>query len=191
MQGLSERQYAEQIGRSRPAVQKMKRAGKLVLFPDGSINAAASDARRAENTDPAQERGNGPPAAQAATGDPGGDAEALPEGDGKLPPFLRARTMHEVLKVQERRIAVEVKKGALVDKAKAEAMVFRLAREERDAWITWPARAAPVIAAEIEQALAEEGVREIEVSVALVQGILERHVSEHLEALADLRVSLG
>ena len=31
----------------------------------------------------------------------------------------------------------------LVDRARAVAVVFRLAREERDAWVTWPARAAP------------------------------------------------
>ena len=47
MQGMSERQYAAHVGLSRGAIQKAKTAERLVLYPDGSINAAASDARRA------------------------------------------------------------------------------------------------------------------------------------------------
>jgi hypothetical protein len=43
MQGLSERHYAANVGLSRGAIQKAKTAERLVLCPDGSINAAASD----------------------------------------------------------------------------------------------------------------------------------------------------
>lgn len=35
---VSERAYAERIGRSRVSVQDMKRKGKLVLHADGSID---------------------------------------------------------------------------------------------------------------------------------------------------------
>jgi hypothetical protein len=56
MQGMSERQYAERVGLSRGAIQKARKAERLVLFPDGSIDAEASDARRAETTDPAKTR---------------------------------------------------------------------------------------------------------------------------------------
>ena len=56
MQGMSERQYAAHVGLSRGAIQKAKAAERLVLYPDGSINAAASDARRAETTDPSKTR---------------------------------------------------------------------------------------------------------------------------------------
>jgi hypothetical protein len=55
MEGLSERAYAAQSGLSRGAVQKARKTGRLVLFADGSINAAASDARRAQATDPDQQ----------------------------------------------------------------------------------------------------------------------------------------
>ena len=56
MRGMSERQYAAHVGLSRGAIQKAKAAERLVLYPDGSINAAASDARRAETTDPSKTR---------------------------------------------------------------------------------------------------------------------------------------
>ena len=36
--GLSEREYAAHAGISRGAVQKARASGRLVLYPDGSIN---------------------------------------------------------------------------------------------------------------------------------------------------------
>jgi hypothetical protein len=55
MEGISERAYATHSGLSRGAVQKARKTGRLVLFADGSINAAASDARRVAMTDPDQQ----------------------------------------------------------------------------------------------------------------------------------------
>ena len=58
MEGMSERQYAAHVGLSRGAIQKAKDAGRLVQYADGSIDAVASDARRAAMTDPAKQRGD-------------------------------------------------------------------------------------------------------------------------------------
>ena len=55
MQGMSERAYAAHAGLSRGAIQKARKSGRLVLFADGSIDAAASDASRAATTDPDQQ----------------------------------------------------------------------------------------------------------------------------------------
>ena len=57
MQGLSERKYAAHAELSRGAIQKAKTAGRLVLHADGSIDAAASDRKRAAMTDPSKQRG--------------------------------------------------------------------------------------------------------------------------------------
>lgn len=56
MEGMSEREYSAHFGLSRGAVQKARKAGRLVVYGDGSINAAVSNARRAEMTDPDQQR---------------------------------------------------------------------------------------------------------------------------------------
>ena len=56
MQGMSERQYAVHAGLSRGAIQKAKATDRLVLFTDGSIDAEASDAKRAATTDPSKQR---------------------------------------------------------------------------------------------------------------------------------------
>jgi hypothetical protein len=69
-------------------------------------------------------------------------------------------------------------KGELVDRAKAVGQVFKLARDERDAWINWPARVAAMIAAELE------------VDPHQAHTVLERQVRDHLAELAEVRPSL-
>jgi hypothetical protein len=56
--------------------------------------------------------------------------------------------------------------------------VFRLARDERDAWVNWPARVAAMIAAELE------------VDPHQLHAVLERHVRDHLAELAEVRPNL-
>jgi hypothetical protein len=58
------------------------------------------------------------------------------------------------------------------------AQVFRLARDERDAWINWPTRVAAMVAAEVE------------VDTHKLHTALERYVREHLAELAEIRPSL-
>ena len=89
--------------------------------------------------------------------------------------LLQAKIDHEVLKVQERRSRLEQMRGKLVDRDRATALVFRLAREERDSWVTWPTRVAALMAAELG------------IDPAAMQISLERHVREHLEELAEIK----
>jgi hypothetical protein len=196
MQGMSEREYAAHVGLSRGAIQKAKTAERLVLHPDGSINAAASDARRAETTDPSKVRGDRgasgaakaprtkppapklkpvPEAAVAAVGDTLREQGLAVPAVGGGTTFLQAKTANEVLKAQERRIRLQKLKGELIERARALALVFRLAREERDAWVNWPARSAALMAAELG------------VEPAAMQKVLERHVRAHLDELAEVR----
>jgi hypothetical protein len=69
--------------------------------------------------------------------------EPIVADPGQVTTFMQARTAHEVLKAQERRVRLQRMKGELVDRARAVAQVFKLARAERDAWVNWPARAPP------------------------------------------------
>ena len=194
MQGLSERQYAAHVGLSRGAVQKAKSAGRLVLHEDGSIDAAASDKRRAETTDPSKTRKPPAPklkpvpeAAVAAVGDTLREQGLSAPAVGGGTTFLQAKTANEVLKAQERRIRLQKLKGELVDRARAETLMFRLARDERDAWVTWPARVAALMASELTAALGDA----CEVEAALMQKVLEAHVRAQLDSLAEIRPGLG
>jgi hypothetical protein len=180
--GMSERAYAAHADISRGAVQKARASGRLVLHADGSIDAAASDARRAQATDPAMQRGRPRPALRpvpdAAVG---AVSETLreqglpaPQAAGGMT-YLQARTANEVLKAQERKMRLQKLRGELVDRARATALVFRLARQERDAWAGWPARVAAMMAADLG------------LSAHAMQTVLETHVREHLGELADIR----
>ena len=197
MQGMSERGYAARVGLSRGAVQKAKEAGRLVLHDDGSIDAEASDKRRAETTDPSKTRKAPAPkdqkmkpvpeAAVSAVG------ETLKEQGMAAPPvgggttFLQAKTANEVMKAQERRLRLQKLKGELVDRARAETLMFRLARDERDGWVTWPARVAALMASELTAALGDGS----EVEAAVMQKVLETHVRAQLDSLADIQPRLG
>jgi hypothetical protein len=198
---LSERAYAARVGLSRGAIQKAKEAGRIVLFPEGSIDPAASDARRSEMTDPSKVRGERattatptgpklkpvPEAAVAAVGDALREQGLAVPAVGGATTFLQAKTANEVLKAQERRIRLSRLKGELIERAWALSLVFRLAREVRDAWVNWPARAAALMAAELSATCSEAASREITVEPALMQKVLENHVRAHLVELAEVR----
>ena len=189
MPGMSERQYAAHVGLSRGAVQKAKAAGRLVLLPDGTIDAEASDARRAAATDPAKSRPKESKASDAKPPEakPRTQPVAVPEAalgsvretlkEQGLPTgrisFVEARTGHEIAKAHLARLRLQEKKGALIDRARALAVVFKLARQERDAWINWPARAAALMAAELG------------IEAHVMQRALETHVRAHLDELAE------
>jgi transcriptional regulator with XRE-family HTH domain len=116
-QGLSQRQYAKHLGLSRGAVLKMLASDRLVLFPDGSIDAEASDLRRTETT-----------VTMKRTTSPSERPNAVT--------YATARAEREALKTELRRLELQRRRGELVDRQRAVAIVFRLARQERDAWLT-------------------------------------------------------
>ena len=182
MEGMSERAYAAHSGLSRGAVQKARKNGRLVLFADGSINAAASDARRGTMTDPDQQM-------RSRSGSAAGDSAVSGPGDSTS--YLKARTALTVYQAQERQLSIQKKKGVLVDRTRAETLVFRLARQERDTWVTWPTRVAALMAAQLSAEMEKASGVPVTIETAILQRVLETHVREQLDALADLRVSLA
>jgi hypothetical protein len=99
--------------------------------------------------------------------------QGLPAGGNVT--FVQARTAHEIAKAHLARLRLQRMKGDLVDRARATALVLRLAREERDSWLNWPARIAALIAADLG------------VEAHAVQKLIETHVRGHLAELAEIR----
>jgi hypothetical protein len=112
-------------------------------------------------------------------------------GPGDSTSYLKARTALTVYQAQEHQLAIQKKKGMLVDRARAKALVFRLARQERDIWVTWPTRVAALMAAQISAEKEKASGAPVTIKTAILQRVLETHVREQLTALADLKVSLG
>ena len=192
MGGLSRRAYARHRGVAENAVRKALANGRISLEADGTIDPAKADAAWARSTDPAQQRRRSagkqrqedavpparpvPIAAVDAVRDTLREAGEAPAGSGMN--YVTARTANEVIKAQERRIRLGKLKGELVDRNRAVASVFLLARRERDAWVQWPARAAALMAAELR------------VDPHNMETVLEQHVRRHLAELSELRVEL-
>jgi hypothetical protein len=181
---------ARRIGVSETAVRRAEKAGRIGREADGSWDLAKVQAAWAGNTDqaqqrPARSRGSAggrramkpvPEAAVGAVRDTLRESGESVSAGGMT--FMQARTANEALKAQERRVRLQRMKGELVDRAKAVAQVFKLAREERDAWVNWPARVAAIMAAEVE------------IDQHQLHIVLERHLRNHLAELAEVRPSL-
>src|ERR671919_704091 len=193
MARTSNRELARQIGVSETAARRAEKAGRIKREADGSWDPTKVKAAWSDNTDQVQQRPapsvkprNPKPARAALKPVPeaavGAVRETLrehgePVSAGGMT-FMQARTANEVLKAQERRLRLQQMKAELVDRTRAVAQVFRLAREERDAWINWPARVAAMIAADLE------------VDPHKLHTVLERHVRDHLAELAEIRPNL-
>ena len=180
--GLSIRAYARHRGVSHVAVKKAIDTGRITPLPDGTIDPDTADAQWARNTlnrkaEAAQPESPPPARPQPAhpqhTAEP--SAPPLPSSGASL---LQARTANEVLKARLKQIALAEKKEELVDRAKAVAQVFKLARTERDAWLNWPARVSGQMASELG------------VDAHTMHVVLEAAVRGHLIELGALRPSV-
>lgn len=200
--GMSRRKYAAHRGVSHTAVGKAIASGRIATEPDGSIDAAKADRQWDAQTDPAKQRGPhvqalgmetaaGTARAAAATrpvpraaiesvGETLRDAGAdlVPGAGGGEVSFLRARMANEVLKAQTAKVKLAKMKGELVDRARTTAMVFDLARRERDAWQNWPARVAANMAADLG------------VDAHRLEQVLDSYLRKQLADLAEVKIEL-
>ncbi len=196
--GISRRAYAAQRGVSEMAVRKAISSGRITTLPDGTIDPARADADWQAQTDPAKQRGlharrmgaetaAGP--ARAATTKPVPQsairavADTLRDAGSDASPgevsFLRARLANEVIKAQIAKVRLGKLKGELVDRAQATALVFDLARQERDAWISWPPRVAAIMAADLG------------IEAHAMEQALARYIHQHLSEMAEVKIDLG
>jgi hypothetical protein len=178
---------ARRLGISHTALQKAQRAGRIAPEADGAWDVEKVRARLADSSDPTRKTATLVPpapsiAARAVAPPPPVAAshtapDPLPRAAQNT--FHDARTANEVLKAQERRLRLDERKGKLVDKARALLLVHRLAKEERDAVLAWPARVAAEMAAELG------------VDAHRLQTMMDTRLREHLAARHDVRMSVG
>ncbi len=174
--GISIRAYGRHRGVSDAAVRKAIKAGRITPEPDGTIDPDKADAQWNRNTDAAQRRGDKRKAVPVAALDAVQDTLREQGGSaGGGTTYMQARVANEVLKAQTNRIRLQQLKKELVDRSKALAHVFKLARAERDAWMSWPARVSSQMAAELG------------VDAHTMHVTLEAYVRQHLSELADVQ----
>jgi hypothetical protein len=174
--GLSIRAYARHRGVTDTAVHKAIRAGRITPEADGTIDSAKADAEWTRNSAPArtgtQTRATRAAVPEMVEATREGGTTALPAGGASL---LQARTVNEVVKAQTNKVRLARLKGELVERSQVVAHVFKLARDERDAWLNWPARVSAQMAATLE------------VDPHAMHLALEAAVRDHLRELGELR----
>ena len=116
-------------------------------------------------------------AAPGADDDAAGEAEPGAGGGGEVS-FLRARMANEVIKAQTAKVKLAKMKEELVDRSRATALVFDLARRERDAWLNWAPRVAANMAAELD------------VDPHRMEQVLDKYLREHLAEMAEVKIDL-
>lgn len=141
--GIPVREFARRDGCSHTLVQKAIKTGHITAFEDGTVDPAlVGTGWRAGN----RRDGN-----DGAT--PHIDRDTI-DGflngllNGKFGSQATAERIKENALAGLRALELQTKAGALVDRESAEAVFFEVARAERDAWMNWPSRIGPVLAAE-------------------------------------------
>lgn len=87
--------------------------------------------------------------------------------------YLKGRTALTVYQAQDKQPATQKRKSILVDRTRAETPVFRLARQERDTWDTWPVLLAALMAVEVVMELEKQSGRPVTIGAALLQRVLQ------------------
>ena len=183
----SQREVARRLGISHTALQKAAQAGRIAQEPGGGWDVEKVRARLAASSDPARKTAamvapvSAPPSPvpprPAVAAPPMTEPLPTPSAGGSS--FHNARTANEMLKAQERKLRLDERRGQLVEKARALLLVHRLAKEERDAILAWPARVAAELAAELG------------VDAHRLQTLMDARLRQHLAERNDVRVAVA
>jgi hypothetical protein len=153
------RGYARHRGVSDKAVRKAIDTGRITLDGEGKIDVKQADADWSDNTDQSKQN-------LMVTVD-----HHAPKKDANS--YTKIKTAHELYKAQLTQLALQEKKGQLIQKEMVKAQVSQLSRQVRDSWMNWPSRVSALMAAELN-------IEEHQLHV-----ILERYVREHLNDIGD------
>jgi hypothetical protein len=166
---LVSQQYAKRRGISQAAVWKRTAAAGGPIPTHGPrklIDPAEADALwDATRTE------QGEAGAEATRAAGAGATAALIQGET----LARAGTARLLADAQLKRLLLDQRRGTLISRDRAVLKAFAFARMLRDAWLTWPARVGPRLAAEL-------GVEPAALVVAL-----DDAVRTHLAELASER----
>jgi len=193
-QGISIREFARRESVSDTLVRKALKLNRLAAFEDGSLNPllVGSNWREgnAKSANPANPNAN--PAVRTS-GKGSHSANPLPI-DGETLEEEAARLLEsggeashdyaEALRRKEnylallRQLEYEKKSGSLVELEVAEKILFEQARASRDAWLNWPTRVGPLLAAD----LGLEADR--------VVGALTEYVHKHISQLGEPEIEV-
>lgn len=191
--------YGAQHGVTKQAAAKWKSRGLLVIRDD-KVDVERSDQRMLNagmgrfRSDRATDGNRQPPALPVvptetvqAADELAGELEAIPQLEafverllsGGYSSLLEAQTVKENALALIRVLEARRKSGALVEIEVAQTALFEAGRTQRDAWLAFPARVAPLIAADLD------------VEPERVAEVLSAHVNQQLADLGEPAAEFG
>ena len=169
---LSLTAYARTHGSSRQAAQKWRAKGALVM--DGEkVDLESSDARlRSLGLGRFKQDARNPVAGDGGSEKAGDDLEERLLA-GNVLSKVEAEQVKESALALKHLVAVRKEAGQLLESETVEKVMFEEARRARDAWLNFPARVAPLLAADLG------------VDAGLIAEALAAHVHRQLEGIGD------
>ncbi|NIG74046.1 hypothetical protein F3J34_10605 [Klebsiella sp. Ap-873] len=179
MATMNQSQYAQHSGVDRKTIGRWIKSGRFIVMDGDLIDVEASDAALKKNRD-----GKDPRATNAKK-----QKNNVPESETheEIEDLARAiiltegadLTREEAARIRENYMALLAKlqyekdSGQLVELAVAEEVLFNAFRQQRDAWLNWPSRVAPLIAADLD------------VPADRMTEVLIEHVHKHISVLGE------
>ncbi len=164
-EGISIREFARREGVSDTLVRKALKLNRLAAFDDGSIDPklAGSSWREGNAKGANSANPNANPAVRSShpavrnSNSVAVEGETLEEEAARLiesggvakADYAEALRLKENYLALLRQLEYEQKSGSLVDLEVAEKILFEQARASRDAWLNWPTRIGPLLAADL------------------------------------------
>lgn len=176
---MNQSQYAQHSGVDRKTIGRWIKAGRFIVMDGDLIDVEASDAALKRNRDGKDPRASNAKKKKtpAVVDDVGDELEdtarkiILTEGADL--------TREEAARVRENYMALLAKlqyekdSGQTIELVAAEEILFNAFRQQRDAWMNWPSRVAPLMAADLD------------VPADRMTEVLIEHVHKHISVLGE------
>ncbi|HFD8275392.1 TPA: hypothetical protein ACF6GX_002016 [Raoultella ornithinolytica] len=176
---MNQSQYAQHSGVDRKTIGRWIKAGRFIVMVGDLIDVEASDAALKKNRDGKDPRAsNGRKKKTPAVVDDVGDE--IEDTARKIILTEGADlTREEAARVRENYMALLAKlqyekdSGQTIELVAAEEILFNAFRQQRDAWMNWPSRVAPLMAADLD------------VPADRMTEVLIEHVHKHISVLGE------
>ncbi|AOP96436.1 hypothetical protein [Enterobacter roggenkampii] len=181
MTTMNQSQYAQHSGVDRKTIGRWIKAGRFIVMDGDLIDVEASDAALKKNRD-----GKDPRASNAKKKKTPVVSDNADDGD-EINKTVRqimltegaGLSREEAGRIRENYMALQAKlqyekdSGQLIELTAAEEVLFNAFRQQRDAWLNWPSRVAPLMAADLD------------VPADRMTEVLIEHVHKHISVLGE------
>lgn len=178
MTTMNQTQYAQHSGVDRKTIGRWIKAGRFIVMDGDLIDVEASDAVLKKNRDGKDLRTTNAKKKKTA---PSASVDDEIEDTARQIMLTEGATLsrEEAARIRENYMALLAKlqyekdSGQLIELAVAEEVLFNAFRQQRDAWLNWPSRVAPLLAADLD------------VPADRMTEVLIEHVHKHISVLGE------